>query len=75
MEISTHKGSSTQVEAKQAGESQSTTLEVGGMNCASCVQRVERGLQKLEGVENAVVNLSTEEALVEYDSDPSPSPS
>jgi len=42
-------------------------LEVAGMTCAACVGRVERGLKKLEGVENARVNLATERATVEYD--------
>jgi Cu+-exporting ATPase len=45
------------------------TLELGvqGMTCASCVGRVERGLNKVEGVENATVNLATERATVQYD--------
>jgi len=37
------------------------------MTCAACVNRVERGLKKLEGVELASVNLATEQALVRYD--------
>ena len=45
------------------------TLELGvqGMTCASCVGRVERGLNKVEGVESATVNLTTERATVQYD--------
>ena len=45
------------------------TLELGvqGMTCASCVGRVERGLNKVEGVEAVVVNLATERATVTYD--------
>jgi len=39
------------------------------MTCAACVRRVERGLESLEGVESASVNLATEKARVEYDSD------
>ncbi len=42
-------------------------LGVGGMTCASCVGRVERGLKKVEGVEGASVNLATERATVTYD--------
>ena len=47
----------------------STTLElgIGGMTCAACVKRVERGLQKLEGVTQASVNLATERATIAYD--------
>ena len=41
-------------------------LEIGGMTCASCVARVERKLNKLDGVE-ATVNLATERASVTYD--------
>jgi Cu+-exporting ATPase len=46
-----------------------TTLHFGvhGMTCASCVQRVERALKKLNGVAEASVNLATERASVTYD--------
>ncbi|MFC4638273.1 heavy metal translocating P-type ATPase [Deinococcus hohokamensis] len=45
------------------------TIELGvqGMTCASCVGRVERGLKKVEGVQEASVNLATERATVTYD--------
>ena len=43
------------------------TLLVSGMTCASCVRRVERGLEKLDGVGSASVNLATERARVSYD--------
>ena len=42
-----------------------TSLAIGGMTCASCVTRVERKLNKLDGV-TATVNLATETARVEY---------
>ncbi|MPY67561.1 copper-translocating P-type ATPase [Deinococcus sp. SDU3-2] len=42
-------------------------LDIGGMTCAACVGRVERGLKKVDGVENAVVNLATERATVTFD--------
>jgi Cu+-exporting ATPase len=41
-------------------------LEIGGMTCASCAARIERKLNKLDGVE-ATVNYATEEAAVSYD--------
>lgn len=44
-------------------------LVVSGMTCASCVRRVERGLEKLDGVQSANVNLATERATVSYDPD------
>ena len=37
------------------------------MTCASCSSRVERTLNRLPGVQAAVVNLSTEQAAVQYD--------
>ncbi len=42
-------------------------LAVEGMTCASCVNRVERKLKKVPGVESAAVNLATEQASVRYD--------
>jgi len=46
----------------------SVDLRISGMTCASCVSRVERKLNKLDGV-TATVNLATETAQVEYPSD------
>jgi Cu+-exporting ATPase len=43
------------------------TLPVTGMTCANCVATVERNLKKLDGVETAVVNLSSERATVAFD--------
>ncbi|UCH58865.1 MAG: copper-translocating P-type ATPase [Anaerolineales bacterium] len=43
------------------------TLPVTGMTCANCVATVERNLKKVNGVQNAVVNLASERAVVEYD--------
>jgi Cu+-exporting ATPase len=44
------------------------TIPIGGMTCASCSARVEKVLNKLEGVTAATVNLATEKATVHYDS-------
>ena len=46
---------------------QTLELGVGGMTCAACVGRVERGLKKVAGVLEANVNLATERATVNYD--------
>ena len=43
------------------------TLEISGMHCASCSSMVNRALNKLEGVSEANVNLSTNKATIEYD--------
>lgn len=45
------------------------TLPITGMTCAMCVKNVERSLNKAEGVDNVIVNLITEKATVNYDSD------
>jgi Cu+-exporting ATPase len=45
------------------------SLEITGMTCASCVRRIEKSLNKLDGVAGAQVNLATEVATVTYDPD------
>ena len=45
----------------------SITLPIEGMSCASCVLRVEKALQKLEGVVAASVNLASEKATIRFD--------
>jgi P-type Cu+ transporter len=42
-------------------------LEIGGMTCTSCAVRVEKKLNKLDGVVLANVNYATELASVAYD--------
>jgi Cu+-exporting ATPase len=41
-------------------------LDLEGMTCASCAMRIEKKLNKVEGVD-ATVNFATEQALVTYD--------
>ncbi len=45
------------------------TIPITGMTCANCVASVERNLQKLDGVDTAVVNLSSERATFDFDPD------
>lgn len=40
------------------------SLDIEGMSCASCVNRVEKALLKVPGVESASVNLATERATI-----------
>lgn len=40
---------------------------IKGMTCASCVQTIEKGTRKLEGVITSNVNLATEKMNIEYD--------
>ncbi|MDQ1146247.1 Cu+-exporting ATPase [Bacillus sp. SORGH_AS 510] len=42
-------------------------LPITGMTCAACAIRIEKGLNKLEGVETANVNLALEKATIKYD--------
>ncbi|MFS0862326.1 heavy metal translocating P-type ATPase [Fredinandcohnia sp. 179-A 10B2 NHS] len=39
---------------------------ITGMTCAACAARIEKGLNKIDGVANATVNLALESATVEY---------
>lgn len=43
------------------------TLPVTGMTCANCVATIERNLKKETGVAQALVNLSSERATIEFD--------
>ena len=45
------------------GQLRTVNLSIGGMTCASCVARVEKKLNKLDGV-SASVNLATESARI-----------
>ncbi|WP_454932855.1 heavy metal translocating P-type ATPase [Actinomyces oris] len=48
---------------ESGGQLRTVNLSIGGMTCASCVARVEKKLNKLDGV-SASVNLATESARV-----------
>ncbi|MHB0866877.1 MAG: heavy metal translocating P-type ATPase [Thermoleophilia bacterium] len=48
-------------------DSRKISLPIGGMTCASCVERNEKALRLLPGVLRADVNFATEKATVEYD--------
>ena len=56
--------------SKQGGptmsEAKHETIGVTGMTCAACSSRVEKVLNKMDGVE-AQVNLTTEKASIDYD--------
>ncbi len=45
-----------------------STFSIKGMHCASCVGRVERAIRGVAGVQEASVNLATNEAQVKYES-------
>jgi len=48
--------------------SERASFDIGGITCAACVARIEKGLRELEGVRDVSVNFATEKAIVEYDS-------
>ncbi len=41
-------------------------IEISGMSCTNCAQRVEKNLKNLEGVDSVQVNFAVEKAYVEY---------
>ena len=50
-----------------ASHLENVSFPVEGMTCASCVNRITRFLNKVEGVAEANVNLASESATVRYD--------
>ncbi|MEP6300096.1 MAG: heavy metal translocating P-type ATPase [Ilumatobacter sp.] len=50
------------------GDERALELTIGGMTCASCANRIEKRLNKLEGV-HATVNYATEKAKVTFGGD------
>lgn len=42
-------------------------FQITGMTCAACATRIEKGLKKMTGVEEANVNLALEKATVKFD--------
>lgn len=45
----------------------SEMLNIRGMTCAACAQRIEKTVRKLSGINQATVNLASEKLFVEYD--------
>jgi Cu+-exporting ATPase len=56
---------STTTTTDQLADTRSVELVIGGMTCASCAARIEKKLNRLDGV-SATVNYSTEKAKVTY---------
>lgn len=50
-----------------ADRSEQTTMQITGMTCAACANRIEKGLNKLDGVSEASVNFTMEQASVKFD--------
>jgi P-type Cu+ transporter len=45
---------------------ETATLDIEGMTCASCASFVEKSLSRAPGVQSALVNFATEKATVQY---------
>ncbi|MBF9219782.1 heavy metal translocating P-type ATPase [Hymenobacter ruricola] len=45
---------------------ETATLDIEGMSCASCAAAVEKSLSRAPGVQSALVNFATEKATVHY---------
>lgn len=50
----------------KAADNKQTTLQITGMTCAACANRIEKGLNKIDGVSAANVNFALEKASVSY---------
>ncbi len=46
-----------------------STLQISGMTCTACASRVEKGINKMTGVDQANVNFALEQLTVQYDPD------
>ncbi|QEY20905.1 Cu(2+)-exporting ATPase [Psychrobacillus sp. AK 1817] len=46
-----------------------TSYKITGMTCAACSARIEKVINKMEGVEEANVNLALEKSVIKYDPD------
>lgn len=51
----------------KADQNKQSTMQITGMTCAACANRIEKGLNKVEGVSSANVNFALEKANVTYD--------
>lgn len=58
---------SSAVKEKEQTEGAVASLKIEGMTCAACALRIEKGLSKIEGVDQANVNYAMEKASVTYD--------
>ncbi|WP_324273414.1 heavy metal-associated domain-containing protein [Blastococcus brunescens] len=63
--MSTPPGSFTTGNATTDSSTTDLELLIGGMTCASCANRIEKKLNKLDGV-SATVNYATEKAKVTF---------
>lgn len=63
--MSAHSATTAPTAAGSAADTAAVELAIGGMTCASCAARIEKKLNRMDGVE-ATVNYATEKAKVTY---------
>ncbi len=52
---------------RDVNEQKEANLQISGMTCAACANRIEKGLKKVEGVHDANVNFALEKTKIMYD--------
>ncbi|MFH9293971.1 heavy metal translocating P-type ATPase [Streptomyces sp. NPDC017520] len=63
--MSAHSATTAPAAAGSTADTAAVELAIGGMTCASCAARIEKKLNRMDGVE-ATVNYATEKAKVTY---------
>ncbi len=58
---------STNYETKQEIQTKRTTIKIGGMHCAGCVNAIQNYVSDINGIKKCEVNLAAEKAVLEYD--------
>ncbi len=54
-------------EAKKKSNLKTINLKLIGISCASCVTKIEKSINNLNGIKKSVVNLATEKTTITYD--------
>ncbi len=55
-------------EAAEKTDLKEVSIPIEGMTCASCVRAVEKSINKLDGIEEVSINITTNKAYIKYDS-------
>ncbi|MGA9173694.1 MAG: heavy metal translocating P-type ATPase [Thermoactinomyces sp.] len=53
--------------SEKVAEQKKSAFAIGGMTCAACANRIEKGLNRLEGIQKASVNFALERVNFTYD--------
>jgi len=54
-------------ETTQEIQTKRTTIKIGGMHCAGCVNAIQNYVSDIKGIKKCEVNLAAEKAVLEYD--------